>query len=400
MTQSAGPETDSILQQILFAIAQNPDPEQAVPAILQAAQLLTGAQAAGFLLFTEPHIHITKQLAESTLPDEDSIRTQVTALTTDLHTGADLPASLAPDYPCWSLLPIRTPDGVVGAFYLLYNSAQEPSPEVQSVLRGVLAGLVIITISARTRAHHKKLSRNQNEFIRIVSHDMRSPLTSIQGFASMLESNMVGELNERQAYFVHKILSGIDQMVALVDNIQDAGRFDPETGFYEMERAPCDLSEIVQRIVSNHPTPADKPELLITVSIDDSLPIVNVDARMLERAITNLIDNAFKYTPNGGKIVVGIRREDEQIIISVADSGFGISADNQPNLFQRHFRIRRREHKQIKGSGLGLFIVRSVAQRHGGAAWVESAEGQGSTFFISLPLKGNNLLGDQPEGGE
>ncbi|MGQ9889923.1 MAG: sensor histidine kinase [Aggregatilineales bacterium] len=249
-----------------------------------------------------------------------------------------------------------------------------------------MAGWVVVL---KDITHFKRLIRNQSEFTRVVSHDLRSPMTSMQGFASML--GMVGDLTDRQKHFVEKILSGIAQMTALVDNIQDAGRYDPETGFYELSRTPCDIGELVTRIANQHLVPAEKQELTLTTDIAPDVPILNVDAHMLERAVTNLIDNAIKYTPNGGKVCIGVARNGGNVIISVRDNGLGISPENQKLLFERHFRIAREEHRRVKGSGLGLFIVRSVAQRHGGQAWVESAEGQGSTFFISIPIDGNNL---------
>jgi PAS domain S-box-containing protein len=257
-------------------------------------------------------------------------------------------------------------------------------------LNGEIEGWVL---ALRDITHFKKLNRNQNEFTRIVSHDLRSPLTSMQGFASMLELGLVGELNERQKHFVEKILSGISQMTALVDNIQDAGRYDPETGFYEISRTPCDLGEIVRKIIETQLLPAEKQELTLQTHIADDIPIINADTNMLDRAITNLIDNAIKYTPNGGSIQLSVLRNNDQIEISVKDTGLGISPENQKHLFERHRRIPREEHKKIKGSGLGLFIVKSVAQRHGGSAWVESQEGHGSTFFMSIPLAGPNLIG-------
>jgi two-component system phosphate regulon sensor histidine kinase PhoR len=232
----------------------------------------------------------------------------------------------------------------------------------------------------------RKLNRNQSEFVRIVSHDLRSPLTSMQGFASMLESGTVGELDERQKQFIEKILSGIGQITGLVDNIQDAGRFDPETGFYEMQRSACDIGDIVMRIVRSHLIPAEKQELKVTVSVADDVPIIHADSNMLERAISNLVDNAIKYTPNGGKVDVSVRRTQQGLEVAVRDTGLGITPENQQQLFQRHVRIARKEHRKIKGTGLGLFIVRSVAKQHGGRAWVESAEGQGSTFILSIPL--------------
>lgn len=249
-------------------------------------------------------------------------------------------------------------------------------------------GALILVL--RDVSQFKKVSRNQAEFMRIVSHDIRSPLTYIQGFANMLA--MVGSVNERQEHFVEKILSGIAQITSLVDNIQDAGRFDIETGFYEMSRDQCDLHEIVHRIVQNHLVPAEKGELTISAEVASNVPIINADKTMLERALTNLVDNAIKYTPNGGQVQVAAYTANNSVILAVTDTGYGISPDNQKLLFQRHVRLARQEHKKVKGSGLGLFIVKSAAQRHGGDAWVESEEGKGSTFYVSIPLKGDNLI--------
>lgn len=236
----------------------------------------------------------------------------------------------------------------------------------------------------------KRLIRNQSEFTRVVSHDLRTPMTSMKGFADMLE--MVGSLNEKQKYFIEKILSGIIQMTKLVDNIQDAGRYDPETGFYDLSRSQCDICELVTRIANDHLIPAEKQELALIIDTASDVPIINVDQHMVERAVANLIDNAIKYTPNGRTVKISVCHSGDQVLISVQDNGLGISPENQKLLFERHFRVARHEHRSVKGSGLGLFIVRSVAQRHGGRVWVESVDGEGSTFFMSIPLEGENVV--------
>ncbi len=245
----------------------------------------------------------------------------------------------------------------------------------------------------RDITHFKLLIRNQAEFVRLVSHDLRSPLTYMQGFASML--NMVGELNERQTDFAEKILNGISQMTALVDNIQDAGRWDPETGFYEMSREPTDVTVLVRDIVSNHQAVADKQHVTIKATIAPDIPIVNVDSLMVERALINLVSNAIKYSPDGGEVDVSVTVKDEALVICVRDTGLGIAKEHIPLLFKRGSRVVTPEIKKnrIKGSGLGLFIVRSVARRHSGDAWVESQPGKGSKFYFSFPLSGANLVG-------
>lgn len=242
----------------------------------------------------------------------------------------------------------------------------------------------------RDITQYKKLSHNQSEFVRIVAHDVRSPLTSMRGFADMM--GMVGDLTAKQKQFVEKILSGINQITVLVDNIQDAGRFDMETGFYELTRSHCDMHDMVRTVVESQLIPEEKSGLSISVDVSDNVPIINADPTMLERAIANLVDNAVKYTPDGGKIEVRVYNAAENVVVSVQDNGAGISPEEQKQLFQRHVRLHRPEHKRIKGGGLGLFIVRSIAQRHGGDAWVSSKLGEGTTFSFSIPLKGANLV--------
>ncbi|MCC7447324.1 MAG: PAS domain-containing protein [Anaerolineae bacterium] len=242
----------------------------------------------------------------------------------------------------------------------------------------------------RDITRYKELQDSQMLFVSTVSHDLRSPLTFMRGYADML--SMVGTLNEKQQGFSEKISLGIVQMSDLVEKILDAGRLAPE-GRYELERTTVDVARIVNDIASTHQQAAEKKNLTLTAHVNSGLPILNLDRTMVQRAINNLVDNAIKYTPNGGTITVAADIQENNLVLRVQDTGLGISPDNQKHLFERFRRVRRKEHQAVKGSGLGLFIVKSVAQRHGGDAWVESTEGQGSTFFIRIPLEGANLIG-------
>lgn len=378
---------EAILRDVVRVIATTTEPRDCILPVLEAAQHYVGASGSGMLLFEDPRLLIVSSIDENTVPSDAVLR----ALASASPCGIQLHPTLL-DGTEWKNRLVRQiciQDQPVGILWLVFDQ----SPSVDSMgLEAFVDVLTIVTMHVRSEARHEKLGRNHSEFMRVVSHDLRSPLTSMQGFASMLESGTVGELNEQQAYFVEKILAGITQMTSLVENIQDAGRFDPETGFYEMQRAPCDLTEVVQKVINNHLLPAEKQELTMEAVIADDIPIINADANMLERAITNLIDNAIKYTPNGRKVEVGVRVVPPNVVVSVRDNGLGISPEHQSLLFERHVRIPRKEHKRVKGSGLGLFIVRSVARRHGGDAWVESEEGSGSTFFIRIPLNEENSI--------
>lgn len=380
-------ETQNILRDILHTVALTSEPTQGLESVLGMARTLTRAQKAALFLFGDPQLVLRSGIEEDQLPDPDSVKQVAETLSPGMHTNPPLPNGLTLPAAHALFAPIWSQKILIGLFWLAFD---QPVPQNITGLEVVLDGIAILAKQARTVARHEKITRNQYEFMRIVLHDLRSPLTSMQGFASMLESGTVGEINSQQSHFVSKILSGISQMASLVENVQDAGRYDPETGFYEMRRAMCDVTEIARKIVNSHLVPAEKQELTISVNFGENLPIINADATMIERAITNLIDNAIKYTPNGGKVEVAIRFDGESVIFAVSDTGLGISADHQKQLFEKHFRITRPEHRRIKGSGLGLFIVRSVAQRHGGRAWVESVDGKGSTFFFSIPLQGPN----------
>ncbi len=237
----------------------------------------------------------------------------------------------------------------------------------------------------------KQLHANHTDFVDTVLHDLRSPLTYMQGYANMLP--MVGELTPKQKDFADKITTGITQMSDLVEKSLDAGRLDPETGYYELSRELCDLAKVTSEVVGTHLQSAEKRGLTLTAEIDPELPLLSLDVMLLRRALNNLVDNAIKYTPAGGAVTVTAFSDDSAVLLSVRDTGLGISPDNQRHLFERFRRVHRTEHQRVKGSGLGLFVVKNVAQRHGGDAWVESVEQVGSTFSIRIPIAGANLPG-------
>lgn len=383
----------TLSREIMHHIAGNPASEATLQYLIDCAIEVTGGQAGFLAMVGDPQYSAQVNLtgAISDLID-DRFLNHVDTLVDDVHIQADLLLNVSESFPFALVRPFHRGDSLMAVLVVLYSDQPDLPESTLESLDVLIDAILIVTRELSMKLHHQQKMRNQYEFVRIVSHDLRSPLTSIQGFASMLESTSVGDLNEQQARFVSKVLSGASQMAALIDNIQDAGRYDPATGFYEMDRTPTDLLSTVTRIVDSYLMPAEKQNLTLVTVTDERVPIVNVDQTMIDRAVTNLVDNAIKYTPDGGRIEVGVEKVENEIIIRVTDNGYGINADHLHKLFQRHFRIRRLEHKKVKGSGLGLFIVKSVAIHHGGDAWVESVEGEGSSFAIRIPLAGENLL--------
>jgi PAS domain S-box-containing protein len=233
----------------------------------------------------------------------------------------------------------------------------------------------------RDVTHFKELEQLKSEFVATVSHDLKSPLTLIRGYAAMLP--MAGELTEKQTGYVDRIVRGVHDMSRLIDDLLDLGRIEAGVG---LEREPCHLGAIVEEAVEAHRERADEKEIVLRVESAERAPVVEGDATLLCHAVGNLVDNAIKYTPCGGTVAVGLSVSRDQVVIAVSDTGAGIPAEHQGRLFEKFYRVRSDEDAETSGTGLGLAIVKSIVERHDGNVWVESEEGAGSTFHIGLPL--------------
>ncbi|MCA9980559.1 MAG: HAMP domain-containing protein, partial [Anaerolineales bacterium] len=233
----------------------------------------------------------------------------------------------------------------------------------------------------------KELDEMKSNFVQMVSHDLRSPLTYMNGFMSMLP--MVGDMNEKQIEYLDKIQRGIDQMNSLIKNLLDLGRL--EAGL-DLMRSPVRLDTMISGIADDLQPMAEESNIKLVVERPVKLPYLNLDNALVRQAITNLVTNAFKYAPDSPTIVIradvkpGPTGENE-VVISVTDKGPGIAPQDQIQLFEKFQRVKQRGNIKVKGSGLGLAIVKSVAERHGGRAWVTSAVGKGSTFYLSFPYE-------------
>jgi signal transduction histidine kinase len=250
----------------------------------------------------------------------------------------------------------------------------------------------------------KELEELKSEFVATVSHDLRSPLTYMRGYTTMLST--VGHLNQRQQEYAEKILRGVTQMSDLVDDLLDLGRIEANVG---LEREPCHLGAILAEAVDSKRARAVangvglRLEPAVSEGVGQSggdgkvnVAIVSGDAALLRQAITNLVDNAIKYTPKGGEVVVGLSVADgaepgekddgRWALVRVSDTGIGIAPEDQVRLFEKFYRVKRRDVQDVPGTGLGLSIVKSIVERHGGTVWVDSELDEGSTFTISLPL--------------
>lgn len=232
-----------------------------------------------------------------------------------------------------------------------------------------------------------EVDRMKSEFVSTVSHELRTPMTSIKGYADLMLMNVAGAMSDQQRRYLKIIKNNADRLSMLVNDLLDISRI--ETGKTELELKPIDVSQIVQQVVDGHLRGRiqheEKPIEVIT-EIAPSLPLVNADHARLTQILTNLLDNAFHYTPDNGCITVSVAANGDSVAISIADTGIGIAEENLNKIFDRFFRASDDDVQRVAGTGLGLAIVRSLVEMHDGKINVESEVGQGSVFTIHLPL--------------
>lgn len=250
-----------------------------------------------------------------------------------------------------------------------------------------------LLICLRDVSDLQQLGSAVEDFMHVVSHDLRTPLTALKSYAEMLVEGDFGTLQPEQQTAMEKLTISIYGMVALVNNLQAADRFDPKRGRYGIQYTMLDLTDLLRRILEDQQLPAELHKVRLELDIDPSLPIVRADQLMLERALANLVDNAIKFSPEGTTIRVEVKADGTNVMFAVRDHGPGIAPEDQTRIFERSVRVEHPGQKRVRGSGLGLYVVKTVAERHGGSVWVESALGQGSSFFLRLPVRAEAATG-------
>lgn len=237
----------------------------------------------------------------------------------------------------------------------------------------------------------QELSRAKSDFVSIVSHEFRSPLTSIQGFSEMMRD---GEMSpEEMREFSADINREAERLSRMIGELLDLDRL--ESGLMTLRIRQVDLCAIIARVVANAgPRVA---EHRVVVDAAPALSAVFVDGDKLTQVLVNLLDNAIKYSPDDGEITVTGWLEGDTVRLRVQDQGLGMPADALETIFERYRRLDLAEqHQVIGGTGLGLPIVRQIVELHGGEVWAESVLGQGSTFHVRLPMAGPTVV--QPDG--
>ncbi len=227
--------------------------------------------------------------------------------------------------------------------------------------------------------HLKELDRIKSEFVTTVSHDLRSPLTAILGYVELIDR--AGEVNDQQREFIRRVRHSVEQIRVLITDLLDLGRI--EAGM-DAAKQSTPLPVLARYAIDGLRASAESKNLKLEADLPDDLPLITGDPIRLRQLIGNLLENAIKYTPPGGRVHIETLSEDDQVILRVSDNGPGIPPADQPYLFDKFFRASN-VPDETPGTGLGLSIVKSIVDSHNGRIWVESVLGQGTRFTVVLP---------------
>jgi PAS domain S-box-containing protein len=250
-------------------------------------------------------------------------------------------------------------------------------------LGGEAQGLVNVL---RDVSRDVEINRAKSAFVSIVSHELRTPMTAMKGYVDMILKEMVGPVGEEQRNFLNVIRDNIDRLTSLVNDLLDISHI--ETGRMRLKLERVSLSQAVSDVTHTLYTRLQEKGHSLEVRVPDSLPPVRVDNGRLTQILTNLIANAIAYTPPGGRISVSARADDLFAVVEVSDTGVGIPPEEQRRVFESFFRGDNPLVRDARGTGLGLPIVQSLVEMHGGRIWLQSdgVPGRGTTFSFTLPL--------------
>jgi PAS domain S-box-containing protein len=261
---------------------------------------------------------------------------------------------------------------------LQYHEINFPDGRVASAQYTVIPEIGYV-ITMQDITYLKEVDRVRSEMVHTVSHDLRSPLTSVLGYTELI--NRAGPLNDNQKEFLKRIQESVQHITALINDLLDIGSI--EAGL-DTRREWVQLDALLQYTLDMLQGQIKAKQIKIQTDVAASLPSIRANPLRLRQVLDNVVGNAIKYSNPGGEVFISIRPEGDQVIIQVSDNGPGIPVQDQAHIFDKFYRGRNINNQE--GSGLGLAIVKSIVDAHQGRIWVESNVGQGSTFFIVLPV--------------
>jgi PAS domain S-box-containing protein len=248
------------------------------------------------------------------------------------------------------------------------------------IFKGHPIGAIEVFRDLTTEIENDKL---KSDFISIASHQLRTPLSAINMYTRMLQDGLAGDLTPEQQPYVQTILNSVERMNVLIDTLLNITRI--EAGSIAIKRRPVRLDNLARDILVEFMPSAQAKNITLDSNLPQDMKPIHTDGLLIKEVCANLLSNAIKYTPKGGKVTFTLKENAKELCWIVQDNGYGIPAKSQKNIFLKFFRAENITGKDVSGTGLGLYLIKSLAESLGGELWFESTENVGSTFYFSLP---------------
>lgn len=326
---------------------------------------------------TRQHYQIIDELKQGELQILDGIQRFHWTESMDSHAKA---AQVA--------VPILRGDDLIGLLVLSANSADKFDDDVLSFLKRLSDHAAIAISNASLYEEVKETNLAKSKFVSFVAHELKNPMASIKGYTELIAAGIAGPVTSKQTSFLDTVCSNVDRMNEIVSDLNDLTKI--EVGVLQLNLKRISVEDIWENVYKSLKQGFLEKEIKVTVDKSESLPFIYADSLRLEQILTNLVSNALKYTDNRGQITLGldVLRDGEEnqkfLHVWVKDTGIGISPLDQEKIFQQYFRTDRAK-EWATGTGLGLYITRSLVELHGGKIWFESQLGKGSTFHFTIP---------------
>src|SRR5215469_3199439 len=286
-------------------------------------------------------------------------------------------------------VPMLREGRIVGAMVIRRHTPGRIPQEISDLLETFASQSALALTNAqlyrqleRQSAALEIASRHKSEFLASMSHELRTPLNAIIGFSEVLLERMFGELNERQDDYLRDIWSSGKHLLELLNDILDLSKI--EAGQMVLNRSEFDVGESLEYCLSLVRERAIKQRILLNLEVEPEVGLVNADRLRVRQVVLNLLSNAVKFTPDGGRVQVRASMRDQDLVVTVADTGPGVAAEDRQRIFDS-FQQGTHHTEQVEGTGLGLTLSKQIVELHGGRIWVDSEPGNGSTFGFALP---------------
>ncbi|MDQ1381599.1 MAG: hypothetical protein QOJ71_2318 [Actinomycetota bacterium] len=380
--------TDTPTQAILDNLADGI--VEALPVTSAGVTLIVPGKSPEYLAASDAaalrYEQLQTELAEG--PGLDAFRSGEAVFVADLRRETRFPTfrarALAAGLRAVFTFPLHNGDERFGALDLYRETPGALSSQAVAAAQ-TLADVTSVYLSdARKRYELQELGRAQADFVSRLSHELRSPLTSVLGYVELLSDGASGELNEEQGRVLGIVHRNSRRLLGMIEDLLTMSSV--EAGTCELVMTDVDVGELVERVRDTMAPIVARSELELCVDLARGT-VLNGDRDQLERALLNLVSNAVKFTMPGGHVEITTRSEGDDIALSVRDTGTGIPTEEQRHLFTRFFRTMRSKENQVPGTGLGLYIVDHIVGLHGGRMRVASSP-RGSTFTMVLPMRG------------